>query len=676
MIRGEWIRIVLLLLLTAGLALSASAGRAGGQEEGLTPLPERVETLPDQDKPPVLLEIASALREKSPREALSNALEALRLAQVHNRTWDAIQARMIAGEINLRLKQYDKSEELLDLNQIALQALLPTALAAFRENKLFEALFQNSRLAADCHQAAKKHKETLRYCLEALAYQKKLAKPGPSAPLLYQAGLATFFLADYQKALPYALESLSQAQKARAAGQTGLSFHLLGAIHRELNRLPEALDYFRRALDIAVQENDQSQTCLGLKEIGHVLAVQKNFREALVFESLALKAARQTNDPDKIADVLYDFGFAYLEMNRPEEALPLLRELLERDKTSDRAGEIMTTVSRLASADMKKKNYRQALRLLMDYLPLAEKAKLYPEMLDFCLKLSDISLRLGGPEISIGYLQKAYDLRDKMHEEEKARLIREFRTSYESDKRQKENDILKRELRIKALDLNQKGLEISFLLALSALVLLIALILYNRYRSRLKAHLEMEQANRQIQENQVQLTKANRRLDEMTREDPLTGLANRRELLGRFEQEKVRFARSGRPFSLIMADLDEFKVFNDTYGHNCGDDILRTLASLLRSMIRGQDIVGRWGGDEFLILLPETGLSGGEAVARKVRTRVRRTAFPWKEKNLKVQLSLGVSVYKKGMEFDDCLKNADLAMFRRKRKGKAILRPA
>ena len=675
MIRGEWIRIVFLLLFAAGLALSASAGRAGGQE-GLTALQKRLETLPDRDKPPVLLEIASALREKSPREALSSALEALRLAQVHNRTWDAIQARMIAGESNLRLKQYDKSEELLDLNQIALKALLPTGLATFRENKLFEALFQNSRLAADCHLAAKKYKETLRYCLEALAYQKKLAKPGPSAPLLYRAGLATFFLADYQKALLYALESLSQAEKAGAAGQAGLALHLLGAIHLELNRLPEAFEYFHRALDIAVQENDRSSACLSLNEIGHVLAIQKNFEEATAFKRKALEAARQSGNPDNIAKVLYDFGSTYLEMNRPEEALPLLRESVDLDRTSGRAREIMATVSRLASADTKKKNYHQALRLLTDYLPLAEKAKLYPEMLDFCLKLSDYSMRLGGPEISRGYLQKAYDLRDKMHEEEKAGLIREIQASYETDKRQKENDILKRELRIKALDLNQKGLEISFLLALSALVLLIALILYNRYQSRLKAHQEMERANRQIQKKQVQLTQANRRLDEMTREDPLTGLANRRELLNRFDQEKVRFLRSSRAFSLIMADLDDFKVFNDTYGHNCGDDILRILASLLRSMIRGQDIVARWGGDEFLILLPETGLSGGEAVARKVRARVRRTAFPWKEKNLKVQLSLGVSVYKKGMEFDDCLKNADLAMFRRKRKSKAVLRPA
>jgi diguanylate cyclase (GGDEF)-like protein len=670
MIRGDWIRIVFVFILTATLALSASPGQVNGQPE-LAALQKSLKTLPDQDKPPVLLEIASALQEKSPQEALFSALEALRLAQAHNRTWDAIQARMIAGECNLRLKRYDKSEELLNLNQRALKALLSTPLATFQEKKLFEALFQNSRLAVDCHQAAKKYKEALLYCLEALAYQKKVAKPGPSAPLLYQAGLASFFLADYQKALPYALESLSQAEKAGLAGQTALALHLLGAIHLEMDRLPEALGYFRRALDIAVQENDQSQTCLSLNEIGHVLTIQKNFEEAVAFKRRALTAARLSNHPDNIAKVLYDFGFTYLAMTRPEEALPLFRESVELDGTSNRVPEIMVTISRLASADLDKRNYRQALRLFMDYLPLAEKAKLHPEMLNIYLKLSEIYGRLGGPEISMGYLQKAYDLRDKMYEEEMVRLTREIEARYETDKKQKENDILKRELRIKALDLNQKGLQISFLLALSALVLLFVLILYNRYRFRLKAHQELERANRQIQEKQVQLTQANRRLDELTREDPLTGLANRRELLGRFEQEKVRFLRSGRAFSLIMGDLDDFKVFNDTYGHNCGDDILKTLASLLRSMIRGQDIVGRWGGDEFLILLPETGLSGGEAVARKVRARVRRTAFPWKEKNLKVQLSLGVSVYKKGMEFDDCLKNADQAMFRRKRKGKA-----
>ena len=660
--------------LMAALLLSFSPGWSQDRPD-LTALQKKLATISSQDKPEVLLAIASQLKEDSPHEALGNALEALPLAQAYSQTWNIIQARLVAGECYLRLKQFEKSREILDLNRVGLRALLLTPLAFFRGEMLFEALFQNSRLATDGCLAAHKYREARPYCLEALAYQKKRATPGSSASLLYQAGLISFHLGDYQKASDYAQESLAEAERTRAV-PLAPSLHLLGSIHLQRERLPEALEFFRRARDVALEENDKTQACQSLNQIGHVLALQGNVEQALTFRHRALAEARQTQNRETLSAVLYDLGFTYLGMSRSEEALPLLREAVELDQSADRGREIAAAVGRLASAALDRKEYRRGLGLLLDYLPLAEKSELQPEVLDTYLKLSDIYLRLGSPALSSAYLGQAYDLRNKIFEEEKARLTQEIETRYESEKKQKEYSLLRHELRIKALDLNQKSLQISFLLALSALTLLMALVLYNRYRFRLKAHRELEQAHRQIREKQVQLTEANLRLDEMTREDPLTGLANRRELLSRFEQEKVRFLRSGRPFSLIMADLDNFKAVNDTYGHNCGDDILKTLGSLLRTMIRGQDIVSRWGGDEFLMLLPETGLAGGKALAQKIQAKVRRTLFPWKEKNLRVRLSQGVSVCRKGMEFDDCLKAADQAMFRRKRRGKSALRAA
>ena len=662
-----------LLIISASLVIAVSSRPACAQTD-LSALRAKVETLADRDKPPLLLEIASALSGKSPREALASALEALRLAQSQLQLWNVIQARMIAGDCYCRLKQYERAREHLDLNQRVLKTLLLSPAAYFFKDRLTDALFHNSQSAAECHQSAGRYEQALPYYLQALEYQKKSAAPASPAPLLYKAGLAYFYLADYVKAMAYVLDSLKEAEKTKAAKQTALSSYLAGRINLNLHRYPEALDYFRKALDKAAQEDEKSIMSMSLNEIGNVLTRQKKFSEAIPYRDKALQAARQTNDPAAVSGVLHDFGFMYLQMDRPEDALALFQKSYELDKTQARAREIAANVISLANVYLERKNFRRALRLLNDYLPTVKEAKLHKEMLGIGLKLADIYQALGSPEMSNAYLRRAYGLRDNSHDEEIAKLTQEIRAKYETDKKQKEHDLLKRDLRINALDIQQKSLQIVFLLALSALVLLIALILYNRYRFRLKAHQDLEFANRQIQEDQIQLTEANRRLDELTREDPLTGLANRRELQGRFEQEKVRFLRSGRAFSLIMADLDNFKVFNDTYGHNCGDDILKTLASLLRSRIRGQDTVGRWGGDEFLILLPETGLSGGEAVARKVQARVRRTAFPWKEKNLRVQLSLGVSVYKKGMEFDDCLKNADQAMFRRKRKGKAAQR--
>ncbi len=664
-----------LFALLAALSLSWLSGQPANRPD-LSDLQQKLRMASGQDRTEVLLEIASALKESTPQEALANALEAIPSAQAFGQMWSLIRARLIVGECYLRLKEYDKCQAILDLNRTALRGLLPTPLARFRGEKLFEALYQNSRLAADGYLAAAKYREAWPYCLEALGYQKKRSHPGSSGAVLYQAGLICYHLADYPKASAYAADALNEARRASEARLLARSFHLLGAISLKQNRLPEALAHFRRALNLALQEKDLRQASLSRNEIGHVLILQGNFGQALTFQQGALQEARQAQDTETLARVLHDFGSTCLKLNRPEEALPLFQESMALILTPERAREMYAAVRRLASAELDGKNARRALRLFQDYMPLAEKAGLWEEVLDDTLKLSDIHRRLGNWQASAAALRQAYDLRNRMFEEERVRLTREIEARYESEKKQKEYNLLRHEIRIKALDLNQKSLQISFLLALSALALIMALILYNRYRFRLKAHQELEQANRQIQEKQVQLTEANRRLDELTREDPLTGLANRREILSRFDQERVRSLRSGRPFSVIMADLDDFKVFNDTYGHNCGDDILKTLASLLRSMIRGQDVVGRWGGDEFLILLPETRLSGGEAVARKVRAKVRRTAFPWKEKNLKMLLSLGVSVYKKGMDFDDCLKSADQAMFRHKRRRKSVRLPA
>jgi diguanylate cyclase (GGDEF)-like protein len=665
----------LLLIISVSLVMAVSLRPALAQTD-LSALLAKLETLADRDKPPVLLEIASALSRKSPREALDSALEALRLAQSQHQIWNVIKARMIAGNCYCQLKQYERAREHLDLNQRELKTLLLSPAAYFFKDKLSDTLFQNSQLAAECYQSAGRYEQALPYYLQALEYQKKSAAPASLARLLYMTGLTYFHLADYAKAMTYVLDSLKEAEKIKAAKQIALSSCLAGRIHLNQRRYPEALDYFHKALDKAVQEDEKSIVSMSLNEIGNVLTRQKKFSQAISYRDRALEAARQANDPTALSNILHDFGSMYLQMDRPEDALVMLQKSYALDKTGARAREIAANVISLANAYFEKKDYRRSLKLLSDYLPTIREAKLHQEMLSIHLKLADLYQALGSAEMSNAYLRQAYALRDSMRDEEIAKLTQEIRARYEMDKKQKENDLLKRDLRINALDIQQKSLQIVFLLALSALVLLFVLILYNRYRFRLKAHQELEFANRQIQEDQVQLTKANRRLDELTREDPLTGLANRRELLERFEQEKVRFLRSGRAFSLIMADLDNFKIFNDTYGHNCGDDILKTLASLLRSMIRRQDIVGRWGGDEFLIVLPETGLRGGEAVARKIRLRVRRTAFPWKEKNLRVQLSLGVSVYKKGMEFDDCLKYADQAMFRIKRKRKAAQRPA
>jgi diguanylate cyclase (GGDEF)-like protein len=98
----------------------------------------------------------------------------------------------------------------------------------------------------------------------------------------------------------------------------------------------------------------------------------------------------------------------------------------------------------------------------------------------------------------------------------------------------------------------------------------------------------------------------------LARHDPLTGLLNRRHLTERINEEIARVRRTERHFALVMVDIDFFKTFNDAYGHDCGDAVLVKISGAILRSVRKTDSVGRWGGEEFLVLLPETSYHGAE----------------------------------------------------------------
>lgn len=203
---------------------------------------------------------------------------------------------------------------------------------------------------------------------------------------------------------------------------------------------------------------------------------------------------------------------------------------------------------------------------------------------------------------------------------------------------------------------------IGIVVGLTAVVLILAAVLQRDRRLMKKLVDEAASARREADEARGHLALAQRKLEGLVRTDPLTGLPNRRDILERIEEEKVRFERSRRPFALIMADLDRFKIINDAYGHDSGDYLLKACASMLRASLRKQDRVSRWGDDEFLLLLPGADAAGGRTIVEMIRKRIAETSFAFGGKSLKTGLSMGLCVYRGGQSVDDAIREAHEAL--------------
>ncbi len=158
----------------------------------------------------------------------------------------------------------------------------------------------------------------------------------------------------------------------------------------------------------------------------------------------------------------------------------------------------------------------------------------------------------------------------------------------------------------------------------------------------------------------------------------LTGLLNRRGFEGAIDKAMENMRTTREPLSIIMLDIDHFKRVNDTYGHLTGDDLLRVIAKTLKDYVRGKDIVCRYGGEEFVILLSDTPLAGAVNVAEKIRTHF--ASMTWKQKSTSVSmgritLSCGVSQYRTEEALESFVQRADVALYQSKKMGRNQVTP-
>ncbi|GAA4419591.1 GGDEF domain-containing protein [Acidovorax lacteus] len=197
----------------------------------------------------------------------------------------------------------------------------------------------------------------------------------------------------------------------------------------------------------------------------------------------------------------------------------------------------------------------------------------------------------------------------------------------------------------------------------SGLASLVSVLLWRRWA-------QTELLQRALTASNAELERQRSDMEALATRDPLTGLLNRREWVRLTEQALLRAQRQGAPLSLLMVDLDHFKAVNDVHGHSAGDDVLRLVASTMADTVRQTDCLARFGGEEFVLLLPDTPATSALLLAERVRVRLAEA--PPAVPGVHVTASIGVATWSPGQEpaLQRLLQQADEAMYEAKRQGR------
>ena len=193
----------------------------------------------------------------------------------------------------------------------------------------------------------------------------------------------------------------------------------------------------------------------------------------------------------------------------------------------------------------------------------------------------------------------------------------------------------------------------------------LTILLWRNFSTITRQQRQLAEVNTALQDRQTEL-------EQLTKRDGLTGLFNRHTFVEMTERELARARRHGGATALLLLDLDFFKDINDTQGHPAGDAVLRHVAALLANTVRGTDLVGRLGGDEFIVLLVDTTSAAAHVVAEKLRQRVAAHPAVWQESTIAASLSVGLSTVAADQlaSFESLYSDADAALYEAKRLGR------
>ena len=463
-------------------------------------------------------------------------------------------------------------------------------------------------------------------------------------------------LSIFSDAMEYHLLSLKLEEELDEKEGIISSLNNIGNVLKNIDEFEQALEYYQKALNISYEINNNRTIAITLNNIGNIYLSQEQYANALSFHNRSLIIKKELKDNFGIATSYNNIGISFQGLGSTTKALENYNLSLDMMKKMKDGNGIASSYFHIGITFFEKGNDQKASNNLEKALAYAQNydnkkimsscykilAEIYSKQRDYLKAYTAITL----------YTQ----MRDEMVSAQTQKAVAELQIRYETDKKEKEIELLKTNASITNYKSKVNEMFIIILVIILIAVAVIGFFFYFQFRQKANS-------NETIEEQNAKLTEAYKKMEELAKTDALTGLSNRRDMYQKIKHETDRFERNEKPFTILMGDIDNFKKINDTYGHDAGDQVLTSIAALMTSTMRKQDIASRWGGEEFLILLPETDLEGGKRIAEILRERIKKESIQYKNHNLNVTITIGLSVYDRLHDVNESIKDADKAMY-------------
>ena len=446
-------------------------------------------------------------------------------------------------------------------------------------------------------------------------------------------------------------DALAMSRKAGDKAETARSLRMLGVLYRNLDDEELASRYLLDALDYVEERNRREAIALHGELIG-VFTKLEDPKQAEYHGGQAVRLAEASGSPPNKVNAFTRMAELRLLQGRIDDAEAWVGKAMgsyDDVAVRDRTLVDLARLRVLAARNRTGEALKDADAVLANVRDLGDRI-LERAMLDL---LSELQLR-AGDAASAFETRKAHQKLDKeLAIDVSARRIALLESSLERQRADAERQLLQRDNAIQALRLNRQRLIFIVLLAGLATVLVIAALLYARYRSTLRHRNELRESRDELQR--------------VANTDALTGLANRHAAARALDE---RLGRIPDPLTVMLLDLDEFKRINDSHGHQAGDAVLREAAARMRAALPAGALLGRWGGEEFIVVLD--GAPGREpaAIAEALRAAVAAAPVPFEGATIPVTVSIGLATAFAGDGIDALLAEADAALYRAKHAGR------